>query len=332
MNALISLIAVLILIGLVLVGVGGAGMEYVFAVVIPYVALATFLVGFAWRIIDWARSPVPFRIPTTCGQQKTLPWIKSNNVDNPHTCWGVIVRMVLEIFFFRSLFRNTKAELKDKPQPKLVYGSNMYLWAFSLAFHWSFLIIFVRHFRFFLEPVPEWLLIMQSLDSFMQIGLPILYTTDVLILAGLTFLFVRRVVVPQLRYISLPADYFPLLVLLGLTVSGVLMRYFYKTDIVAVKEMTMGLLTLSPVVPEGIGVMFYVHLFMLCVLLMYFPFSKLMHLGGVFLSPTRNLANNNRMKRHINPWNPEVKVHTYDEYEDEFRDLMKAAEMPLERE
>ena len=43
----------------------------------------------------------------------------------------------------------------------------------------------------------------------------------------------------------------------------------------------------------------------------YFPFSKLMHMGGVFLSPTRNLANNNRMRRHVNPWNPEVEVHTY---------------------
>ena len=33
----------------------------------------------------------------------------------------------------------------------------------------------------------------------------------------------------------------------------------------------------------------------------YFPFSKLMHMAGVFLSPTRNLANNNRMVRHVNP-------------------------------
>jgi hypothetical protein len=55
-------------------------------------------------------------------------------------------------------------------------------------------------------------------------------------------------------------------------------------------------------------------------------------MGGVFLSPTRNLANNNRMKRHINPWNPEVKFHTYAEYEDEFRKVMKEAGMPLDKE
>jgi hypothetical protein len=57
-----------------------------------------------------------------------------------------------------------------------------------------------------------------------------------------------------------------------------------------------------------------------------------MHMAGVFLSPTRNLANNNRMKRHKNPWNAPVRIHTYEEYEDEFRDVMKAARLPLEKE
>jgi hypothetical protein len=55
-------------------------------------------------------------------------------------------------------------------------------------------------------------------------------------------------------------------------------------------------------------------------------------MGGVFFSPTRNLANTNRMKRHINPWNPKVKIHTYEEYEDEFRDLMKSVGLPLDKE
>jgi hypothetical protein len=57
-----------------------------------------------------------------------------------------------------------------------------------------------------------------------------------------------------------------------------------------------------------------------------------MHLGGVFLSPTRNLANNNRARQHVNPWNYDVKLHSYDEYEEEFRGKMKAAGLPLEKE
>ncbi len=81
-----------------------------------------------------------------------------------------------------------------------------------------------------------------------------------------------------------------------------------------------------------ISPLFFGHLLLVCVLIAYLPFSKLMHMIGVFLSPTRNLANNNRAVRHVNPWDYPVKVHTYEEYEDEFRDKMKAAGVPVEKE
>jgi len=330
MNIIFSLMVVVVLILLVLIGVEVTGLEFVFGVILPYVAIAVFLFGVLYRVVKWARSPVPFRIPTTCGQQKSLPWIKSNNLESPHNVWGVIGRMALEVFFFRSLFRNTKVELKDGP--RLIFGPNKWLWAGGLAFHWSFLVILVRHFKFFTEPVPSLILAVQNLDGFFQVGLPLIYLTDVVIVVALTYLFFRRVVSPQMRYISLANDYFPLLLLLGVVLSGILMRYFFKVDIVSVKELGMGLLSFSPVIPEGIGIMFYLHLFLVSVLLAYFPFSKLMHMAGVFLSPTRNLVNNNRMRRHNNPWNYPVKVHTYEEWEDEFRDVMKAAGMPLEKE
>jgi nitrate reductase gamma subunit len=110
-----------------------------------------------------------------------------------------------------------------------------------------------------------------------------------------------------------------------------LMRYLLRVDITAVKELAVGLFKFSPKVPEGIGVIFYIHLFCLSVLIAYFPFSKLMHLAGVFLSPTRNLSNNSRLVRHLNPWDYPVKVHTYDEYEDDFRELMVEAGLPVEK-
>ncbi|MCD6163765.1 MAG: sulfate reduction electron transfer complex DsrMKJOP subunit DsrM [candidate division Zixibacteria bacterium] len=329
MNVFLSLAAVIILILLAMAGVGAIGLDYLFGVVIPYAAFLIFIVGFVYRIIIWSKSPVPFRIPTTCGQQKTLSWIKSSKLESPHTTLGVIGRMALEILFFRSLFRNTKTEIK--PGPQIVYGSNKWLWLGGLAFHWSFLIILIRHLRFFIEPVPYYITMIEHLDGFFQVGLPEILLTDIAILSALTFLILRRFG-PRLRYISLPADYFPLLLIISIATTGVLMRYFTKTDIVGIKELALGLATFSPVVPEGIGLTFFVHLFLVSVLLIYFPFSKLMHLGGVFLSPTRNLANNNRMKRHVNPWDYPVNVHTYEEYEDEFRDVMKAAGLPLEKE
>jgi nitrate reductase gamma subunit len=149
---------------------------------------------------------------------------------------------------------------------------------------------------------------------------------------AVAFLFVRRVVAPQVRYISLASDYFPLFLLLGIGLTGLVLRHFVKTDIVGVKELGMGLLSFSPVASDQIHSLFYGHLFLVTILIAYFPFSKLMHMAGVFLSPTRNLANNNRMRRHINPWDYPVKIHTYEAYEEEFRQKMVAAEIPVEKE
>ncbi|MBW2669335.1 MAG: sulfate reduction electron transfer complex DsrMKJOP subunit DsrM [Deltaproteobacteria bacterium] len=324
-----SLIAVIVLFLLAYVGVKFPGGEVFFGIIIPYLALIIFILGFINRVIDWARSPVPFRIPTTCGQQKSLPWIKPANIDNPSTTGGVIVRMILEVVFFRSLFRNTKCELKEGD--KISYEWEKWLWLFSLTFHWAFFTVLFRHLRLFTEPVPACVELVAKLDGFLQIGLPGLMLSGVALLAAVTFLFLRRILIPQVKYISLGSDYFPLFLIFGIAFTGILMRYFTKVDIVGVKEFTMSLVTLNPHVIKGIGGVFYVHLFFVSVLLVYFPFSKLMHLGGIFMSPTRNLANNSRAKRHVNPWNYPVKIHTYDAYEDEFREKMIEANLPVEK-
>lgn len=329
MRALISLVAV---VALVLIAVAGvkANLQFLLGVVLPYAALATFTLGFIYRVVKWAKSPVPFRIPTTCGQQKSLPWIKQSKIENPTSTTGVVIRMALEVLLFRSLFRNLKAETREGG--KVTYGSEKFLWLAGLAFHWTFLIILIRHTRFFFQNVPAVIQTIEAVDSFLQIGVPLLYMTDMVILGAISYLIIRRFYLPQIRYISLAADYFPLFLIFGIVASGVLMRYIYKVHVVGVKELAMGLVTFSPVVPEGIGAIFYVHLFLLSVLFAYFPLSKLMHLGGVFLSPTRNLANDSRMKRHINPWNYPVHVHSYEEYENDFRDKMKSAGIPVEKE
>ncbi len=330
MSALYSALGVLILVLLAFIGVQLLGQYSVFGIMIPYAAIAIFIIGFVYRVLKWARAPVPFHIPTVCGQQKSLRWIKANGVESPSSTLGVIARMALEVLLFRSLFRNERVELKRAQ--KLVYGGNKYLWLGGLAFHWSLLIILFRHSRFIVEPVPSAVLFVQNLDGILQSPIPMLYITDVVILIALTYLFLRRVIFPQMRYISLTSDYFAVLLLLGAVISGVLMKLFYRVDVVGVKELAMGLLSFRPVIPEGIGLSFYIHLFLVSTLLAYFPFSKMMHLAGILLSPTRNLKNDSRMRRHINPWNKPVKVHTYEEWEEEFREAIKGVGLPLEKE
>jgi len=325
-----ALVAVIALVLLAVLGVDTAGLRTLFGVIIPYAAGAIFVIGVVLRVLGWARVPVPFRIPTTCGQGKSLPWIKNDEFDCPSSTFGVIVRMALEVLLFRSLFRNTRADLRGGA--KLGYASAKWLWLFGILFHYSFLTIVIRHLRFFFEQVPTLVALLTTVDGFFEMMVPTLFLTDLAFVAAATYLFLRRVVLPEMRYISLPADYFALLLILAVGVSGVLMRAVWKVDLLQVKELTMGWFTFHPTVPEGLSAIFFVHVFLVSVLLAYIPFSKIMHMGGVFLSPTRNLANVNRMERWVNPWNYPVKVHTYEEYEDDFRLKMKEVGIPVEKE
>ena len=324
-----SLLAVIVLFLLAYIGVEAAGLEVLFGVIIPYLAFLTFIIGFVYRIMDWARSPVPFRIPSTCGQHKSLSWLDHSRIENPTNTFYVIVRMFLEIFCFRSLFRNTKAEIREGG--KLSYEMEKWLWLGAIAFHYSFLVVLIRHLRFFTEPIPFFVTLTETLDGFLQVGLPGIMISGFVLLAAVFYLFLRRILISQVKYISLASDFFPLFLIMGIAISGILMRYFAKVDVTATKELAMGLVTFRFTVPEGIGGVFYVHLFFVSILMAYFPFSKLMHLGGIFFSPTRNMTANTREIRHVNPWNYPVKVHTYDEYEEEFREKMIEAGVPVEK-
>lgn len=328
MNILVALAAV---VGLFLVGLlgGMSGLGWLFGIVIPSVALLLFLGGMVMKVLGWAKIPVPFRITTTCGQQKALDWIPQAKLENPHTPLQAAGRMALEVLFFRSLLRNTKAELVDGR--RLVYRTDLALWFGAILMHWSFLIILIRHLRLMANPVPGFVTFVEAADGFLEIGLPAVFITTGTFLLGVSYLLYRRFTNPQVRYISLVGDYFPLFLLLGIGLSGVWMRHLDKVDIAGVKEMMLGLFHFAPVVPEGISPLVYGHLFLASVLLAYFPFSKLTHMAGVFLSPTRNLANNNRAVRHVNPWDYPVKVHTYEEYEDELREKMVGAGIPVDK-
>lgn len=336
---LFSFAAVVVLFLLVWIGVDAWGLKGFFGVFIPYAAVLVFLIGFGRKILNWASSAVPFRIPTTCGQQASLPWIKQNKIDNPNTKAGVVIRMLLEILLFRSLFRNTAATFKDGS--RFAYRLELFLWVAALAFHYAFAVVVLRHMRFFFEPVPWVIQLLESADAFFRleffspyfaIGLPGVFLSGLVLLGAVLFLLARRIFLSQVKYISLASDFFPLFLIIGIAVTGILMRYFAKVDVLAIKEFAMGLATLRPQAAPDVSALFYVHLFLVSTLVAYFPFSKLMHAGGIFLSPTRNMANTTRAQRHVNPWNYSVPTHTYDEYEEEFREKMIEAGLPVEKE
>jgi nitrate reductase gamma subunit len=119
--------------------------------------------------------------------------------------------------------------------------------------------------------------------------------------AGLAGLWARRFLVERIRYISTPSDHLMLALLLGIAVTGLLMKFVMHTDIVAVKTFFLGLMVfeINPL-PAHPGL--YLHLGMVALLMIIFPVSKLLHAPGLFFSPTRNQVDNPRETRHLAPW------------------------------
>ena len=198
-----ALLAFGLVAGLFLIGLGGgaAGYDTVFGIVVPCLAILLFLGGFAYRVLKWASVPVPFRIPTTCGQERSLPWIRQQKLENPSSLPSVLGRMTLEILFFRSLLRNTKTRLTA--EPRLVYGTDLSLWLGAIAMHWSLAIVLIRHLRLMTDPVPSFVTFVERVDGFLEVGMPVFYVTSVVFLLALGYLLYRRLVHPQVRYISL---------------------------------------------------------------------------------------------------------------------------------
>ena len=184
---------------------------------------------------------------------------------------GVIARMFREVVFFESLFKSSK-----------------WTWLFGWAFHFGLLVALLRHLRYFTDPVWPWVSFIQSAGIYAGYAM----------VFGLLGLWLRRLLVDRVRYISAPSDHLMLALILSIAVSGLLMKYVWHTDVVALKEYVLGLMSfqikLLPADP-----MLLIHLGLVICLMIVFPISKLLHAPGLFFSPTRNQADNPRERRHM---------------------------------
>jgi nitrate reductase gamma subunit len=226
---------------------------------IAYAVGIVFALGFSFKIIKWLSSPNPLNIPT-----QPAPVDKG----------GTVFRILGEVLFFTSLFK------ADKP-----------LWFGGYIFHVSFLIIVLRHLRYFVYPVPSWIVALEPVGIFAGFTLVL----------SLGYLIIRRVTNDRVLYISSFMDYAVLFLILLIGITGLTMQFVHRPDLVAVKAYLLGLISFRPTESPD-SVMFLIHFGLFLLLLLYFPFSKLMHAPGVFISPTRSLADNPREKRHVNPW------------------------------
>lgn len=228
-----------------------------------YGAGAIFIVGFLARIIRYAKTPSPLKIPTTPA---------------PTNSAGVVLRVLGDVILFKSLFKGNK-----------------WTWIGGIFFHYAFLLVILRHLRYFLYPVAGWDMGLQNIGIYAGYVLPV----------AILYLLMRRTTVDRTMFVSSLADYFALALIFGIAATGLMMKFYVRPFMVDVKGFIYGLVTLNPSTVPADPV-FLLHLTLVLTLLVYFPFSKLLHAGGIFFSPTRNQVDNPREKRHINPWSPNL--------------------------
>jgi len=99
-----------------------------------YIAALVLVIGLVYKIVDYSRTPVPLKIPTTPA---------------PTTRSGVIYRMAKEVVVFESLFK-----------------ANKWIWVFGWLFHFGLLLVLLRHLRYFTEPVWFWVDIVQPFGKY----------------------------------------------------------------------------------------------------------------------------------------------------------------------
>ncbi|MCF7982949.1 MAG: respiratory nitrate reductase subunit gamma [Thiohalocapsa sp.] len=224
-----------------------------------YFAVFVLLAGLINKVVQYARTPAPLKIPTTPA---------------PTTRTGVALRMTREVVFFESLFRGNK-----------------WIWIFGWIFHFGLFLVTLRHLRYFLDPVPVWIQFIQPFGVYGGIAMVV----------GLAGLWARRFLVDRVRYITALSDHLILVLLLTIGVSGLLMRFVAHTDIMRVKEFFQGLYVGQVSTLPG-DPLLMLHLLLVAVLMIIFPYSKLLHAPGLFFSPSRNQADNPRERRHLANW------------------------------
>ena len=195
----------------------------------------------------------------------------------PTTRAGVLARLFRETVFFESLFKGSK-----------------WTWLFGWVFHFGMMLVLLEHLRYIMEPVPRWIASIQWMGLYAGIAMCL----------GLAGLSLRRMVVDRVRYISAPSDHLMLLLLIGIAASGIAIKTRWHTDIVGLKTFVRGLIQFDWQ-PLPADPLLLLHLSLVILLMLVFPFSKLLHAPGLFFSPTRNMRDSPREHRHVPRWAPD---------------------------
>ncbi len=228
--------------------------RFVVGGVLPYVAVAVFVVAMIHRIYKWKQLPSP---------SITLFPAPATNRAN-------VVNTVKEAVLFSSLFKGDRL-----------------LWAFAWGFHVVLALIFVGHFRVFANVDGVLVSMGMSEDGIQAMSAGSGGAAGGVIVVTAVVLLVRRLVIPRVREITSWGDHLALLLIGAILITGNIMRFGPEHfDLALTRDYFATLASFGSV--SGAAALennvFLFHMGLALVLVMYIPFSKILHFGGIFFT------------------------------------------------
>jgi nitrate reductase gamma subunit len=226
--------------------------EKIVAYYTPYLAVIVLVGGIAYQVYRWRQAkPVPAHL-------SLFP--------RPEGRLGRLLDTLIDMFTLKGLLRVNKV-----------------LWIGGFAMHMGLLLLILGHIRVVTDFYFLWDWIgwgEEELHTFSAVaGL----TAGFLFMIPLFYLLLRRFG-GSVKWLSAPEDYFILVLLVGIAVTGMHMRMVLEVDQHAMREFMQGLYKFSwQPLPESAGISFLWHFALVQLLMIYFPFGKLLHtIGSVF--------------------------------------------------
>jgi nitrate reductase gamma subunit len=225
------------------------GFGYFVGVILPPITLVVFLAGLVYRLQEWRKMAMP---------KMTLYPAPQPGGD---TFWSVLK----STFFSPGLFK-----------------ADRFLWVWAWIFHAALALILIGHIRVGTDFPALWAALGINADLMSStIGTG----AGVVIFLAAILLTYRRMAIPRVQEITQGGDYLALFLLIAAILSGNAMRFQGHFDLSLTRDYFAGLIQLRGSLPPQNG-WFLTHYLLGQILLLYLPFSKLLHLGGIFFTQT----------------------------------------------
>jgi len=217
----------------------------------PYITVLVFLLGMSYRFYIWSSLPQP-------GKMTLFPVPSGNG--------GTFRAVLQEALLFPGLFKGDRV-----------------LWIFAWLFHASLALIIVGHLRVFTGVFDRlftgWGIDVGKMSAIFG------GAAGVVIFAAALLLLIRRTSVKRVKEVSNPTDFLALLLIASIILTGNMMRFGEHFDLNITRSYFSHLITFSfsDIVIPNSGI-FLLHLMLVQLLVIFIPFSKILHFGGIFFT------------------------------------------------